>query len=181
MRGLPLGFLTLSLALASGCIVVDNRNPNPGPTPTNEPAVTLAGYPGYRVRANASASIPGGDIGYIVTANGQGGYRLTWTDTVASTAIFSGSVTVLGGIFDRTQTTTFSGQEAVDFTGDNQVVFQSIPTNAVHGIDMVTTADPIVVDAKIGDLNSGVRIYFTGAQTGLLSTSAYNPVAFSSP
>ena len=37
---------------------------------------------GYRVAANASAVLPAGDLGYVVTANGAGGYRVVWSDTL---------------------------------------------------------------------------------------------------
>src|SRR5690242_4404308 len=85
MRSSILSTLAFSLSLLSGCIVVHDNNPPPPPPPppASEPMASLGpqGYPGYHVLAGASTSLPAGAIGYLVTANGQGGYRVTWTDT----------------------------------------------------------------------------------------------------
>src|SRR5207302_2014483 len=81
--------LVLACAASLGGCVVYDPGIDPGPSgPVAPPRADLAGeptaslgptsYPGYRVLANGSASIPGGDIGYLVTANGQGGYRVVW-------------------------------------------------------------------------------------------------------
>src|SRR5437868_9272264 len=95
--------LVLVSALSlGGCIVVDpGHDPGNGGTTAppradfaGEPTLSLGptAYPGYRVLANSSASIPGCDLGFLVTANGQGGYRVVWTDTLNSAARFSGTI-----------------------------------------------------------------------------------------
>jgi hypothetical protein len=179
---LTLSGLTVIAALASGCVVV--RDPGPGPGNLIEPLVSLGptNYPGYRVLAGAATSIPGGEIGYLVTANGQGGYRVTWTDTINSPAQFSGTITVDGTIDkNAAQTHGFSGQETLVFSGDNQITFTSIPGNDVDGVDLVSSTDPIYLDAKINGSHVGVNIFFTGATTRAVNESAQNPVAFTSP
>jgi hypothetical protein len=132
------------------------------------------------VLANGSASIPGGDLGYLVTANGQGGYRVTWTDTLGSAARFSGTITVDGTI-DANQTRGFSGAESITFVGANQIAFESVPGANLDGVDLVSSTDPIYLDAQIDGSHAGVDIYFTGASTDRLLLSGYDPVAFTSP
>jgi hypothetical protein len=187
-----LGALLLATLSSGGCIVVDHSpgggGPvNPGPTPpradqAGEPTLSLGpqAYPGYRVLAGASSSIPSGDLGFLVTANGQGGYRLVWTDTLGSPSQFHGTVTT-DGTFDMRQTQGFSGHEQLTYSGVNQIAFSSVPGSAIDGIDLVSSTDPIYVDAMIDGTHSGVALYFTGASTGALVNSAYDPVAFSSP
>jgi hypothetical protein len=115
-----------------------------------------------------------------VTANGQGGYRVTWTDTLGSAARFSGTITVDGTI-DGSQTRGFSGAESITFVAPNQVAFESVPGANLDGIDLVSSTDPIYLDAQIDGSRSGVNIYFTGATTDRLLISGYDPVALTSP
>lgn len=177
--------LAFSLSLLSGCIVVHDHNnppPPPPPPPATEPMVSLGpqAYPGYHVQANASTSLPAGAIGYLVTANGQGGYRVTWTDTEGSAAQFSGTITVDGTI-DPSQTQGFSGNENLQFNGSNQLIFSSVPGAGVDGVDLVSSTDPIYLEADIEGSPQGVDIYFTGASSGAVNISAVDPVAFTSP
>lgn len=179
-----------ALAFAPGCIVVHDHGGGGGgnvqPVPQNEPLVQLGpqNYPGYHVLANANATLPGGDLGYIVTANGQGGYRVTWTDTNGSAAHFSGTITVDGVIDSNPQNTHgFSGNENLTFTGENQISFDSVPGTGVDGVDLVSSTDPIYLSASIdGYTDPGqVHIYFVGATTQLNNVSSVDPVAFTSP
>lgn len=191
MRRTSLLLLSCSVAFsffASGCIVVHDHTGNPGPQPTpapsNEPLDNLGPQqsPGYHLLAGASTMLPAGDLGYLVTANGQGGYRVTWTDTQGSPAHFSGTITVDGTI-DPSQTHGFSGQESITFTGVNQVAFDSTPGSDVDGVDLVSSTDPIYLSASIdGATNpTDVAIYFTGATTQVVNISSLDPVAFTSP
>src|SRR5947208_12853788 len=106
--------LPLLLVLIAGCHV----------SPDNEPSVILGarGLSGYHVLANADTSIPAGDIGYLVTANGGGGYALYWTDTAGSAAFFQGSVTTDRG-FDPNSTVKVDGSEDVTFTAADRIDF----------------------------------------------------------
>src|SRR4051794_9254516 len=106
--------LTALVLVVAGCHV----------TTENEPSSSLGarGMLGYHVLANANTSIPGGDIGFLVTANGQGGYALYWTDTAGSPAFFSGNVTTDVG-FDPNQTVKVSGSEDVTFTSITRIDF----------------------------------------------------------
>src|SRR2546425_12036057 len=88
-----------------------------GGASTREPSYTFGslGLPGYHVSAGSSTSIPDGDIGYLVTSNGQGGYRLAWIDTAGSPAQFDGTISS-DGTFDPNGTSKLDGRENVTFT-----------------------------------------------------------------
>jgi hypothetical protein len=182
--------LTFGL-VASGCVVATDPyyDPTPGPAPAPAPAPALdaprplgaqAMY-GYRVMANASAELPAGDLGFVVTANGQGGYRVTWTDTYGSAAQFQGVITT-DGYFDATQVRGYSGAEDIRMSADaSTITFGSTPGSYVDGVDLVSSTDPIYLDLYVDGSRSGFGIYFTGAESGSLISAAYNPVAFTSP
>ncbi len=150
----------------------------------NEPSAPIGarGEPGYHVAAGAFAEIPGGDIGYLVTANGQGGYRLVWTDTAGSPAVFSGTVAT-DGTFDPNQLVNLNpgGNARVLLNGPSEIDFDSIPGATLDGVDFVTSTEPIYVDALIDGSRVDVGIFFTGAITGALNVSGFDPVAFTSP
>jgi hypothetical protein len=182
----PLFALAFSSLFPIGCIVVDHTPDGPPPVVSppradvaGEPAVSFPTGTGYHVLAGGSAELPSGDIGYLVTANGQGGYRVVWSDTLNSPAHFSGTVST-DGTFDPAQTHGFSGAESLTYTGANQIAFSSVPGQNLDGIDLVSSTDPIYLDARI-DGSEVVNIYFTGATTRALVNSVYNPVAFTSP
>ena len=146
-------------------------------------AVTLgaAAMPGYHVSAGAASELPNGDIGFVVTANGSGGYRLTWSDTLNSPAHFAGSITC-DTTFDPTQLKGYSGYENISLSSDDSTItFDSVPGNQLDGVDLVSGSDPIYVDLTVDGSHSGFSIYFTGAHTGELLTAQYDPVAFTSP
>lgn len=175
---------------ASGCIVehdpgpYDGPAPAPAPAPAPSPAVDAAepmgaqAMLGYHVLANGSAALPDGDLGFVVTANGGGGYRITWSDTLGSAADFSGTITT-DGYFQSVQ--PYSGEEYIDTPDSSTVTFESQPGTYVDGVDVVSSTDPIYVDLLVDGSHYGFSIYFTGGETGTLQTAAYNPVAFTSP
>lgn len=184
---------------ATGCIVAPDSDPYPYPNgggtvppaprplppapPVADAPVALGalGMPGYRILANAFASMPAGDLGFMVTANGQGGYRVTWTDTLGSAAHFAGSITS-DGLFDPASVVGFSGAESIALSRDARVItFDSTPGTYVDGVDLVSTADPIYLDLQVDGQRAGFSIYFTGAQSGAQLNAAYDPVAFTSP
>lgn len=180
-------------AAASGCIVTTDPAPAPGPGPAPAPAPTPApaldapqamGFQrmlGYHVMANASSTLPSGDLGFVITANGNGGYRITWSDTLGSAAHFSGVATT-DGSFDPSQVRYYSGYETIGISSDARTVtFESTPGQNVDGVDLVSTTDPIYLDVAVDRAHAGFSIYFTGAQTGSLISSSYDPVAFTSP
>jgi hypothetical protein len=141
----------------------------------------LQGMLGYHVRAGAAAALPDGDLGYVVTANGQGGYRVTWTDTWGSAARFSGTITT-DGYFDPSQLQHFSGGEHLYLSDDLRTVyFDSVPGTVLDGVDVVSSTDPIYLDAAVDGSRSGFGLYFTGADTGQVLAAQYNPLAFTSP
>jgi hypothetical protein len=150
--------------------------------PDGEPSFVLGarGLTGYHVLAGAQTSIPGGDIGFLVTANGQGGYALYWTDTAGSPAVFTGNVTTDRG-FDPNSTTKVSGSEDVTFTAIDRIDFSGVPGSALEGIQFVSQTDPVYFDLTVDGSHQGFGIFFTGARSGLVQDSLFDPVAFTSP
>ncbi len=191
MRNLSkLGIVLTFGLVASGCIVAPADPPpytgGPAPAPAPAPAPQLdAPVPlgaqsmlGYRVQAGASAELPAGDLGFVVTANGQGGYRVTWSDTYGSAANFQGVITT-DGYFDVNQVRGYSGAENIQIASYyRSISFSSTPGSYVDGVDLVSSTDPIYLDLYVDGSRSGFGIYFTGADTGATISSAYNPVAF---
>ena len=184
-------FVVFALSTA-GCFVAADPGPySPGPSggtgPTHPAPALDAARPlgaaqllGYRVQSNASAELPAGDLGFIVTANGQGGYRITWSDTYGSAASFTGYITT-DGYFDASQVRGYSGAEDIQIAADaGTVTFSSTPGSYVDGVDVVSSTDPIYVDLRVDGSRSGFGIYFTGAESGAQLAADYNPVAFTS-
>ena len=201
MRLLAKLAMVASLGLVTaGCFVVPDPAPQPvpvqptpsggpvvSPTPTPSPALDapvalgLRAMPGYHVAANASSTLPAGDLGFVVTANGQGGYRITWSDTYGSAAHFSGVITT-DGQFDPNQVAHYSGAESIALSSDlSTITFESTPGAALDGVDLVSSTDPIYLDLFVDGARTGFGVYFTGGQSGQLLSSAYVPVAFTSP
>lgn len=174
MRNLVLCFV--SGVLLSGCIVEHSHGPGPGPV-----VIPQAGGNGtYHVLAGGSAEIPGGDLGYVVTANGQGGYRVAYTDTLGSSSEFSGHVTT-DGTFDTTQLAPLSANTSVTQTASNRIDFTSIPGAGLDGFDLVSSTDPIYLDVRVNGFETGFDILFAEAPDGAVVTSSFNPAAFTSP
>jgi len=164
----------LFLFVVSGCHVSAHDG--------SEPAVALGNraMTGYHVLAGAETSIPDGDIGYVVTTNGQGGYRLTFIDTAGSPAVFAGNVTTDRG-FDPNSTVKYSGAEDVTFTANDRIDFSGVPGASIEGLDFVAQTDPVYFDLTVDGSHQGFGIFFTGARSGFVQESAYDPVAFTSP
>ena len=85
--------------------------------------------------------------------------------------------------FDNAQFAGLTGAETISPPpGQIGNAFQvaGIPGATLEGVSFVSKTDPIYLDAQI-EGSRGVNIYFTGAHTGALETSSFNPVAFTSP
>jgi hypothetical protein len=170
-----IGLVFVSGLLLSGCIVEHSHGPGPGPV------IPQAGGSGtYHVLAGGSAEIPGGDLGFVITANGQGGYRLAYTDTLGSASEFSGHVTT-DGTFDERQLSSLSGSQSFTLTAPNRIDFASIPGANIDGFDLVSSTDPVYVEARVNGFETGFDILFAEAPDGAVVTSSFNPVAFTSP
>jgi hypothetical protein len=137
------------------------------------------GILGYHLRAGAASEVPGDAVGFVVTANGLGGYRLAWVAFDGNASTFD--VTVESdGVFDPASTLPLSGNETITQTTDNRTLTAaSVPSSAPDGVDFVPSADPIYVDARID--GAPADIYFTGADTSRVRVTALDPVAFTSP
>jgi hypothetical protein len=190
-RAFPLALMLAGIALtASGCWPHDDiYHPTGGGG--SYPYLNGSGRsappsttPGYHVFANATTSIPGGKMGFLITANGTGGYRITWTDTLGSGAYFHGSA------FSDTEFEQYSNYHGLQYLTPsgagprglpNRLDFSSQAGSGVDGLDLVAATDPIYVDLLINGSSTGVQIYFTDAQTNQVSVATVNPVAFTSP
>lgn len=134
---------------------------------------------GYHVSAGAASEVPDGDQGFVVTANGAGGYRVAWVAFDGSSSVFSAHVTSDTTI-DPSSVQGFSGREQIALSADDTTLdVQSVPGGSPDGVDLVPLSDPIYVDLRID--GAPAHVYFTGADTGRLLLSSYDPVAFTSP
>lgn len=183
-----LGMVVALGVAASGCIVEGTGHDHGGGGGGTTGPVADAARPlglqqvmGYPVAANASAVLPDGDLGYVVTANGAGGYRVVWSDTYGSPAVFSGQATT-DGSFDPAQLQGFSGAEDITLSADGgTITFSSVPGANLDGVDLVSSTDPIYLDLRVDGARDGFGIYFTGGESGAQRSSDFNPVAFTSP
>jgi hypothetical protein len=136
---------------------------------------------GYHVRAGVPAQrVPGG-LGFVITADGQGGYQITWTTTVADSGkhTFIAEVTS-DGAFDPSSVVPMSGREHVQVLDGARRLWVTSQPGSDHpdGFAFVSS-EPIYVMVLV---DGGQRfIFFTGAETGRLMMSNYSPVAFTSP
>ena len=150
-----------------------------GPAPDRAVPLGVRGELGYHVRAGAASEVPGDEIGFVFTANGQGGYRIAWVALDGSTSSFSGTASS-DGVIDAASVTPLSGREQIDLSADGSAIdFSSVPSSAPDGVDFVPSTDPIYVDLRID--GAPAQLFFTGADTSRLYRSDYNPVAFTSP
>lgn len=151
-----------------------------GSNAPDAPVVFPDGATGYLVAAGASAGLPALDRGFIVTVNGAGGYRVAWSDLADGDETFSGTITADAG-FDPTQVAGYSGRENITLSPDNSTItFSSSPGNNLDGVDMVSNSDPIILDALVDGSRQHFDIVFTGADSGNLIFSQFDPVAFAS-
>jgi hypothetical protein len=149
------------------------------PPPDRPVHLGVRGELGYHVRAGAASEVPGDQVGFVVTANGQGGYRIAWVAFDGSTSTFSGTAASDGAI-DPQSIAPLSGREDITLDSDGKTLeFSSSATSAPDGVDFVPATDPIYVDLRID--GAPAAIFFTGADTSRLYQSGYNPVAFTSP
>jgi hypothetical protein len=167
--------------ISAGCVVVHDNGPPPPPPTCNipGPVTYTSSFPAFHVLANASTAIAAGDAGYAVTSNGNGTYRLTYSDTANLATCFTGRITGIDP-FSSTQVTGFSGAESIQLIAPNQIGFASVPGAAVDGVDFFAAKDPVYVDV-FADGSGSVNIYYTDGVTGTIQTTGANPAAFFSP
>jgi hypothetical protein len=170
MKSLPVLALA-SLAIAAGC--------SSGPPPDAAVRLGARGVLGYHVRAGAASEVPGDAVGFVITANGQGGFRLAWVALDGNASVFDATIDT-DGTFDAASTVPLSGRETITATLDGQTLTaSSVPGSAPDGLDFVPSVDPVYVDARIDGVPAD--IYFTGGDTSRLRVTNLNPVAFTSP
>jgi hypothetical protein len=193
------GMRTLGLLIAvmlAGCFDHGQREVVPGPVPDFAVPVYDSGAPPQQladgggdllgsgraqpmttaplhIQANASINIPPGQVGFAVTADGLGGYRVAWVDTASANRRYHGSV------FDDG---TFSQISAVGMqyatANGGRLDFESAPGAGSEGyVDFVSSVDPIVVDGLVGA--SGGTLFYVDA--GGLTRAVPTPATFTSP
>jgi hypothetical protein len=178
MRSIALAVVVTGLVSGCNATVVEH-------TPTSsDPPISVGARKmlGYRVAANADTIIPAGDIGYLVTASGQGSFRLIWIDTANSPATFSGTITMDGNI-DTNYFQRINGAENITIQLPSTIIFSSVPGATKHGVDFATLErdNSFYLDALVDNSRDNFGIFFTGAGSGDVLESLYDPVAFTSP
>jgi len=160
-----------SLVLTAGC--------SSSPPPDAAVQLGARGLLGYHLRAGAASEVPGDDVGFVITANGLGGYRLAWVALDGNLSVFDATIES-DGVFIPASTQPLSGRETITATSDGlTLTATSVPGSAADGVDFVPTVDPVYVDARID--GQPANIYFTGADSSRLRVTALAPVASTSP
>jgi hypothetical protein len=137
------------------------------------------GLYGYHVSAGASSLVPDGEAGFVVTANGLGGYRVGWVGFDGAPSTFGGTITS-DGPFDRPSILASGIDTQLTIATDNSAIgFSAVTGGSPEYVDFVPLQDPIYVDLRVDGAYG--HIFFTGADTGHVYQSSYNPVAFTSP
>lgn len=125
------------------------------------------------VQAGGSVTVPDGQYGFTVTANGQGGYRVAWVDAANAGLRYHGSVFVHGSFSQISST----GMNYATANGE-RLDFESAPGFGTLGyVDFVTSTDPITVDVLAG-AQPGTLWYPDGTGT---TTATTTPGTFTSP
>jgi hypothetical protein len=157
---------------ATGCF--GGSQPPPQCNLIAGPALTATAT--YIVKGNAQTTIPGGQAGFLLTANLVGGWRLTWTDTTGAQTCFNGIVYAASGAFSQLAPLT----DGIDLTTDAQgaLRFASAPGTAVHGFDFLASGgatDTVTIDTRVGD--GAAQIFYTDKASNLVGT-VIAPAAF---
>jgi hypothetical protein len=98
------------------------------------------------VNAGGSVTVPDGQYGFTVTANGQGGYRVAWVDATGAGLRYHGSIFIHGSYSQVSST----GMNYATANGE-RLDFESQPGAGQLGyVDFVSSSDPITVDVLAG-------------------------------
>jgi hypothetical protein len=175
MRLIP---IVIPALVASACVVVQQQAPvDPYPHGSGNGLPSSASV--YVVAPDVGTVIPGGAIGYSITTNSGGGFKVAWTDTNGSAAHFHGSL-FTNGTFGSNVVGT--GTAYATLVGSNRIDFDSTPGAGLDSVECAPTVEPLIVDLLVDNGYSGFEIFFTDATTGLVSsTGGVNPAAFQIP
>jgi hypothetical protein len=137
-------FLTM---LCGGCVVHETNPPPP------------VGPPVYHIDPGASTVVfPGSQAGYGITANLGGSYRAVWTgespvryNNFRGTIFTPGTFTFIdpgcGGVCPVESSDLF--QTGPVAGGGEQIIFDTVATTGLDGVDFVVDAEPVEFDLKI--------------------------------
>ena len=142
----------------------------------------------YGVKPGAGLSFEGAEWGYAVTADGTGGWTLSFVGNpdLSQNRFFGTAYVGTGtvGSVQACQTCQAAGTSSVSAT---RIDFDATLSGAalagftfVH--DRNSASDPIYLDLYVDGYQSGVwKIYFVSTDTNSVGTSPENPVALVSP
>lgn len=177
---LAMMFLSGSALSLGGCIVVHDHQ-TPAPTcnlPTFDNSQTS--YDAYHISAGQTTSVPAGEAAFLISSNGTGGYRLSWTDTLGAATCFSGLITG-NGAGELSGVQGLTGHEALERRrADQQVAFASVPGASYDGVDVQNAHDPLYLDLYINGTSSA-GVYYVDGVTRLSSRSVSNLAAIRCP
>jgi hypothetical protein len=132
----------------------------------------------FHVAANDAPGLPSGANAYAIVANGLGGYTLSWSASSGSSPRFHGSL-FTSGSFDQVGTSgtsyvhSLEQQSRLDFDSNG---------SRVGSIDLISSADPVVVDLLVNGQYAGFTIGFIDSKTGhSATTGGIDPAGFASP
>jgi len=155
----------LAIMFCAGCF--GSGSPPPQCNVIAGPALSATAT--YIVAGNAKTTIPGGQAGFLLTANLVGGWRLTWTDTTGAQTCFNGIVYAASGSFSQVAPLT----DGINLTTDQQgaLRFASVPGASVDGFDFLASggaADTVTIDTRVAD--GAANIYYTDKASNLVGT-----------
>jgi hypothetical protein len=173
-------FLIVGFALP-GCIVVhDTTNPPPPPGNTCDlPTQSASASVPAPNHVAAGFPVSAADIGYTVTANGQGDYAIHWRAGDNISTCFTGIVTVQGTI-SPSRTGAVTGVETYQISAVNQLRFASVGGAEDQGINVGVGVEPIFLDAFVDGAHAD-HIFFRDGLNAAADTVTNSPAAFTSP
>jgi hypothetical protein len=125
------------------------------------------------VLAGGSVTVPNGQYGFTVTANGQGGYRVAWVDAALVGLRFHGSIFLHGSFSGVTST----GMNYATANGE-RLDFESMPGAGQLGyVDFVASSEPITIDVLAGSQPGS--LWYSDDNGAMQTTPA--PATFTSP
>jgi hypothetical protein len=164
--------ILFGLSALSGCYV------DPYPHGSGNPPPNLSSIIQYPILSRAG--ITTFDIGYYVTANTGGSYRVVWTDPGNSAAYFHGSIYSDGGFTQYGQyVDPVDGASLAYLTlvSTNRLDFDSRPGAYHDGVDLVSSTPNLYLDVYIDGIGAANNIFFVDP-TGATVASPVNPVGF---
>ncbi len=135
----------------------------------------------YRLKPGASIAgvVPGQNIGYYITGNKGGSFRIVWTGDYGQTGQprrFQGSVWTRGAFTSKTDgcggfcptengTNLISGVRALN-GGGQRVDWDTVTTDGLEGFDFVASDLPAIFQLRVDKLDRKDLTYFPATDNG---------------